>query len=65
MNSYDYTQLPLLKNRPNFKDILGTDGQWKKRDFLIQWPTTSLEYRIKAAKELYTSNYESFLVTDT
>jgi len=65
INSYDYTKLPLLKNRPNFNDILGTDGQWKKGDFLIQWPTTSLEYRIKAAKELYTSNYESFLVTDT
>ena len=52
MNSYDYTKLPKLKNRPNFKDILGTDGQWQKGDFLIQWPSTDLEYRINAAKDL-------------
>ena len=52
MNSYDYTKLPLLKNRPNFNDILGTDGQWQKDDFLIQWPATDLEYRINAAKDL-------------
>ena len=26
----------------------------KKGDFLIQWPATDLEYRINAAKGLYT-----------
>ena len=52
MNSYDYKNSPLLKNRPNFNDILGTDGQWQKGDFLIQWPATDLEYRINAAKDL-------------
>lgn len=51
-NSYDYTKLPLLKNRKEYKDILGTDGQWQKGDFLIQWPSTDLEYRINAAKEI-------------
>ena len=56
INSYDYTKLPLLKNRPNFNDILGTDGQWQKGDFLIQWPATDLEYRINAAKEMYNTN---------
>jgi len=53
MNSYDYKKLPLLKNRPHFNDILDTDGQWQEDDFLIQWPATSLEYRINAAKEMY------------
>jgi hypothetical protein len=53
INSYDYSNLPLLKNRPEYKDILGTDGQWKEGDFLIQWPATDLEYRIKAAKETH------------
>ena len=57
MNSYDYSNLPLLKNRPNYKDILGTDGQWKEGDFLIQWPATSLEYRINVAKETHNSNW--------
>jgi len=53
MNSYDYKNLPLLKDRPHYNDILGTDGQWKEGDFVIQWPATSLEFRIKAAKELH------------
>jgi hypothetical protein len=53
MNSYDYSNLPILKNRPEYKDVLGTDGQWQKGDFVIQWPSTDLEYRIKAAKEMY------------
>jgi hypothetical protein len=53
MNSYDYSNLPILKNRPEYKDILGTDGQWQEGDFLIQWPSTDLDYRIKAAKELH------------
>jgi hypothetical protein len=53
MNSYDYSNLPLLKNRSEYKDILGTDGQWKEGDFLIQWPSTDLEYRIKVAKETH------------
>jgi hypothetical protein len=51
-NSYDYTKLPKLKNRKEYKDILGTDGQWQEGDFLIQWPSTGLEFRIKAAKEM-------------
>lgn len=51
-NSYDYTKLPRLKDRKEYKDILGTDGQWQEGDFLIQWPSTDLEYRIKAAKEM-------------
>lgn len=49
-NSYDYKGHPTLKNRPHFNDILGTDGQWKSGDFMIQWPATSLEYRIEQAK---------------
>jgi len=53
MNSYDYTNLPRLKNRSDYKDILGTDGQWKEGDFLIQWPSTDLEYRVKVAKETH------------
>lgn len=52
-NSYDYTNLPRLKNRKNYNDILGTDGQWQEGDFLIQWPSTDLEYRIKVAKEMF------------
>lgn len=51
-NSYDYTKLPRLKDRKEYKDILGTDGQWQEGDFLIQWPSTDLEYRINAAKEM-------------
>ena len=53
MNSYDYSNLPLLKNRPNYKDILGNDGEWEEGDFLVQWPATSLEYRINVAKETH------------
>jgi hypothetical protein len=53
INSYDYSNLPKLKNRPEYKDILGTDGQWQEGDFLIQWPSTDLEYRIKAAREMF------------
>jgi hypothetical protein len=50
-NSYDYKGHPTLKNRPHFNDILGTDGQWKSGDFMIQWPATSLEYRIDQANK--------------
>ena len=52
MNSYDYKNLPLLKDRPSHNDIWGKSGQWQEGDFMIQWPATSLEYRINAAKEL-------------
>ena len=52
MNSYDYKNLPRLKHLKEYKDILGTDGQWQEGDFLIQWPGTDLEYRLKAAKEI-------------
>ena len=52
MNSYDYENHPSLKNRAKYTDILGTDGQWQKGDFLIQWPATDLEFRIDAAKKL-------------
>jgi len=51
-NSYDYKNSPFLKNRPNYNDILGTDGQWQEGDFIVQWPATSLEYRIAAAKNM-------------
>tara|TARA_X000000368_G_scaffold399904_1_gene371311 strand:- start:6 stop:773 length:768 start_codon:yes stop_codon:yes gene_type:complete len=54
-NSYDYKKIPLLKDRPHYNDILGQDGQWKKGDFIIQWPSTDLDYRIKEAEELYNS----------
>ena len=54
MNSYDYSNLPLLKNRPHYNDIIwGESGQWQEGDFMIQWPATSLEYRINAAKEMF------------
>jgi hypothetical protein len=49
MNSYDYKNLPLFKNRKDVKDIFGNDGQWQKGDFIIQWPATPLEYRLKVA----------------
>lgn len=52
MNSYDYANLPLLKNRPNDHDIWGESGQWREGDFIIQWPATSLEYRIQQAKKI-------------
>jgi hypothetical protein len=52
MNSYDYTHHPNLKGRKEYKDILGTDGQWQEGDFLIQWPSTDLDFRIKVAKEM-------------
>ncbi len=51
-NSYDYTKLPRLKDRKDYNDILGMDGQWQEGDFLIQWPSTDLEFRINAAKEM-------------
>jgi len=54
-NSYDYKKIPLLKDRPQYNDILGHDGQWKEGDFIIQWPSTDLDYRIKEAEELYNS----------
>ena len=53
MNSYDYKNLPLLKDRPNYNDIWGKSGQWEEGDFMIQWPATSMEYRINAAKEMF------------
>lgn len=45
MNSYDYKNLPQFK-KP-LQDIFGTDGQWQKGDFMIQWPSNPLEYRLK------------------
>jgi hypothetical protein len=53
MNSYDYRNLPKLKNRPHFNDIMGTCGQWEKGDFVIQWPSTDLDFRLKVSK-IYT-----------
>jgi len=47
MNSYDYKNLPQFKKPLN--DIFGNDGQWKKGDFMIQWPSNPLEYRLKVA----------------
>ena len=52
-NSYDYKNLPRLKNRQDYKDILGTDGQWQDGDFIIQWPGTDLEFRIREAEKMY------------
>jgi len=61
MNSYDYSNSPLLKDRPDYNDIWGESGQWQDGDFMIQWPAMNLEYRINAAKELHAklSNGES------
>ena len=53
MNSYDYKSSPLLHMRPEYKDILGTDGQWQEGDFIIQWAGTDLDFRLKAAKDMY------------
>ena len=53
MNSYDYANLPLLKDKPDYNDICGESGQWQEGYFMIQWPATSLEYRINAAKEMF------------
>jgi hypothetical protein len=57
MNSYDYKNLPKFK-KSDIKDILGTDGQWQRNDFVVQFPSTPLDYRIKVAK-IYkaTTNY--------
>lgn len=52
-NSYDYKNLPRLKNRPNYNDLIGKNGQWEKGDFIVQWPSTDLEYRLKEAENLY------------
>jgi hypothetical protein len=49
MNSYDYKNLPQFKNRTGIKDILGNDGQWQRGDFVIQFPSTPLDYRLKVA----------------
>lgn len=54
-NSYDYKNIPLLKGRPNYNDILGNNGEWQKGDFIVQWPSTDLEYRLKEAEKLYKS----------
>jgi len=54
-NSYDYKNIPLLKGRPNYNDILGNNGEWQKGDFIVQWPSTDLEYRLKEAEKLYNS----------
>ena len=54
-NSYDYNNIPLLKGRPNYNDILGLNGEWQKGDFIVQWPSTDLEYRLKEAEKLYNS----------
>lgn len=51
MNSYDYKNLPRLKERPHYNDITGTCGQWEKGDFVIQWPSTDLNFRITMAKQ--------------
>ena len=29
-NSYDYKNLPSLKNRKNYNDIMGKNGQWER-----------------------------------
>ena len=54
-NSYDYKNLPSLKNRTNYNDIMGKNGQWEKGDFIVQWPSTSLEYRLEEAEKLHKS----------
>lgn len=51
MNSYDYKNLPKLKGRPHYNDIIGTNGQWEEGDFVIQWPSTDLEFRLTMAKQ--------------
>lgn len=52
MNSYPYADLPLLKNRKPYNDIIGTNGQWKEGDFVVQWPSVDLDFRISAAKAM-------------
>lgn len=51
MNSYDYKNLPIVQN-DSHNDIWGESGQWEEGDFIIQWPATSLDFRIKVAKEM-------------
>ena len=50
LNSYDYKNLPMFKNRVDVKDVFGNDGQWQKGDFVVQCPATTLEYRLKIFK---------------
>ncbi len=54
-NSYDYKNIPLLKGRPNYNDILGNNGEWQEGDFIVQWPSMSLEYRLEEAEKLHKS----------
>jgi len=48
INSYDYKLYPA--HQTYWLDKLETDGQWTPGDFVIQWPGTGLDHRIKLAK---------------
>jgi hypothetical protein len=45
INAYQYNLYP---TEP-FVDFLGTNGNWQKNDWLIQWPGTTLPSRIQLA----------------
>lgn len=58
-NSYEYKTIPWLSTRGpsaiwDFEDYshdyFGNRGQWERGDFLIHWPSTSLEDRIRLAE---------------
>jgi hypothetical protein len=48
MNAYDYSRFYYL--RPEYRsgtDCYGNRGQWRQGDFLIHWPASTLEQRLK------------------
>lgn len=58
-NSYDYQTIPWLFARgpaqiwefeDYTRDYFGHRGQWEKGDFLIHWPSLSLEKRLQLAR---------------
>jgi len=57
INAYDYARhfrekYPLQPKVMEGVDFYGQDGQWKLGDFMIHWPSLSMETRISEAKRL-------------
>jgi hypothetical protein len=53
MNSYDYWHYRGFGGKYlEGVDAMGNDGKWQQGDFVIHWPATSLELRLKLAREM-------------
>jgi hypothetical protein len=61
MNSYHYPlywkMYPTKDRVKRGLDFTGVSGQWEKGDFLVHWPSQTLEYRMKLAKA-----YEHYII---